>query len=196
EAHRNGLRHYLATGEGPVLGRAIELTAMRRDGTEFPVELTITPLRVGDKHVFAAFVRDITHRKQAEAELERYAAELENANRELDAFAYSVSHDLRAPLRSIDGFSQALLEDYGERLDDGGKGFLQRVRDGSKRMALLIDDLLRLSRVTRTEMRRESVDLSAIARAIASELAQSDPARHVEFAIAPGLTATGDAQLL
>ncbi len=129
-------------------------------------------------------------------ELEKRAAELLAANNELDAFAYSVSHDLRAPLRSIDGFSQVLLEDYGAQLDDGGRDSLHRVRAASQRMATLIDDLLKLARVTRTEMRTERVDLSGMARDIVGEIERTTPDRQVDFAIAPGLEADGDAQLL
>src|SRR5437870_5745488 len=129
-------------------------------------------------------------------ELERRALELQAANSELDAFAYSVSHDLRAPLRSIDGFSQVLLEDYGERLDEGGRDSLQRVRAASQRMATLIDDLLKLARVTRTEMRTERVDLSGMAREIVLDIQRTAPDRQVEFAIAPGLEAQGDFRLL
>ncbi len=129
-------------------------------------------------------------------ELERRALELQAANSELDAFAYSVSHDLRAPLRSIDGFSQVLLEDYGERLDEGGRDSLQRVRVASQRMATLIDDLLKLARVTRTEMRTERVDLSGMAREIVLDIERTAPDRQVEFAIAPGLEAQGDSRLL
>ena len=129
-------------------------------------------------------------------ELEKRAAELLAANNELDAFAYSVSHDLRAPLRSIDGFSQVLLEDYGAQLDDGGRDSLHRVRAASQRMATLIDDLLKLARVTRTEMRTERVDLSGMARDIVGEIERTTPDRQVAFAIAPGLEAEGDAQLL
>jgi len=129
-------------------------------------------------------------------ELEKRAAELLAANSELDAFAYSVSHDLRAPLRSIDGFSQVLLEDYGAQLDDGGRDSLHRVRAASQRMATLIDDLLKLARVTRTEMRTERVDLSGMARDIVGEIERTTPDRQVDFAIAPGLEAEGDAQLL
>ena len=196
DAHRRGLKHFLATGEGPVLNRVIEITAVRRSGVEFPVELTISPLTVGRKYVFTAFVRDITQRKEAEDRLKRYTADLEAANAELDAFAYSVSHDLRAPLRSIDGFSQALLEDYGEHLDDAGRQYLQRVRVGSRQMAMLIDDLLKLSRVTRAEMHREPVSLTGLAESISAELRGSDPQRQVEFVIAPGLETSGDPRLL
>lgn len=141
-------------------------------------------------------VWEITGRKRAEQEVLLRTAELEAANRELEAFSYSVSHDLRAPLRGIDGFSQALLEDYSERLDDTGKNYLQRVRGATQRMGVLIDDLLTLSRVTRAEMHRESVDLSHLAQAIAAELSATQSARRADFKIASGLKAEGDARLI
>jgi light-regulated signal transduction histidine kinase (bacteriophytochrome)/HAMP domain-containing protein len=142
-------------------------------------------------------VEERTHELQERNEsLRRNAAELLAANTELDAFAYSVSHDLRAPLRSIDGFSQILLEDYAGKLDEAGCESLQRVRAASQRMGTLIDDLLKLARVTRAEIRTEVVDLSGMARDIAADLQRATPERQVEFAIAPGLTARGDARLL
>jgi len=107
-----------------------------------------------------------------------------------------VSHDLRAPLRSIDGFSQVLLEDYGAQLDEAGRDSLKRVRAASQRMGTLIDDLLKLAWVTRAELRTEVVDLSGMARDIAAELQRTTPERRVEFAIAQGLEARGDARLL
>lgn len=134
--------------------------------------------------------------KARTAELERANTEVTAINKELEAFAYSVSHDLRAPLRSIDGFSHALLEDYHDKLDEQGKGYLKRVRSATQRMGTLIDDLLSLSRVTRSEMRQETVDLSAIAQSIAEELQEIQPERQVNFVIAPGLTTSGDSQLL
>jgi signal transduction histidine kinase len=121
---------------------------------------------------------------------------LEFSNKELETFSYSVSHDLRAPLRSIDGFSQALLEDCAHALDAEGKGHLQRIRGAAQRMAELIEALLSLSRVTRTEVRRERVDLSALSRAIAGELQRREPERRAEFAIAADLAAMGDLRLL
>jgi signal transduction histidine kinase len=133
---------------------------------------------------------------ELEQRVQERTAQLAAANKELEAFSYSVSHDLRAPLRSIDGFSQAVLEDYADRLDSTGKQHLQRVRSAAVRMATLIDDLLNLSRVTRTEMHREPSDLSAIAKSIARELQESEPERKADFLIADGLTAEGDARLL
>jgi len=127
--------------------------------------------------------------------LER-TAELAAANQELEAFSYSVSHDLRAPLRSIDGFSQAVLEDYADKLDDQGKDYLNRVRGATQRMGHLIDDMLTLSRVTRAEMRRETVDLSALAADVFAELQKSEPERKVDWHIESGLAAEGDARLL
>ncbi|MGH7521915.1 MAG: ATP-binding protein [Gemmatimonadales bacterium] len=129
-------------------------------------------------------------------ELERRAAELAASNSELDAFAYSVSHDLRAPLRSIDGFSQVLLEDFATQLGDAGRDSLQRVRAASQRMATLIDDLLKLARVTRAEFRVERVDLTGMAREIVADIQRTSPERQVEFAITPGLEARGDSRLL
>ncbi|HFD39779.1 MAG TPA: PAS domain S-box protein [Anaerolineae bacterium] len=123
-------------------------------------------------------------------------AELAAVNRELEAFAYSVSHDLRAPLRSIDGFSQALLEDYADVLDARGKDYLRRVRAASQRMGRLIDDLLHLSRLTRREMHRQPVHLSEMAQQIAEDLSRQDPERQVEWRIAPDVVADGDPHLL
>jgi signal transduction histidine kinase len=126
---------------------------------------------------------------------ERTAA-LEATNRELESFTYSASHDLRAPLRSIDGFINVLEEDYADRLDEDGRDALRRVSAAAKRMDVLIDDLLQLSRLTRAELNAETVDLSKIARGIAAELKARDPARDVVFEIPPKLEVRGDLRLL
>jgi signal transduction histidine kinase len=131
-----------------------------------------------------------------EARVRERTTELEAVNRELEAFSYSVSHDLRAPLRSIDGFIQALQEDCGERLDERGQGHVRRVRAAARRMQELIDDLLKLARVTRGELRRERIDLSAMGRGILEDLRTSDPGRRVEADIAEGLAAEGDHRLV
>jgi signal transduction histidine kinase len=156
---------------------------------------------------FVAVFDVITARKRAEEEIRRLNAELEvrvrertaelqASNGELKAFAYSVSHDLRAPLRGIDGWSLALLEDYGAGLDERAREYLGRVRSETQRMGVLIDDLLQLSRVTRVEMRREGVDLTSAARKIAARLAEAHAGRRIAFSIKDGLTAPGDANLL
>src|SRR5262249_47955795 len=130
------------------------------------------------------------------AALEDKIRQAEATNKELEAFSYSVSHDLRAPLRSIDGFSQILLEDYGDQMDATAADHLLRVRAAAQRMSQLIDDLLRLAHLTRVEMRCEEVDLSALARVVVEELRQRSPDRTSEIVIADGLAASGDGQLL
>jgi hypothetical protein len=151
--------------------------------------------------------RDITEERRAQEEIQRLnreleqrvadrTAQLEASNKELEAFAYSVSHDLRAPLRGIDGWSMALLEDYGDKLDQTARKCLDRVREETQRMGRLIDDLLKLSRLTRAELRYESLDLTTLARSIACRLRESDPNRSIDFAIQEGLTGIADARLV
>ena len=143
-----------------------------------------------------AVARDVTAQKLAEREIQRSTAELQAANQELEAFSYSVSHDLRAPLRAIDGFSMALLEDCADKLDETGRDYLDRVRAATQRMGHLIDDMLALSRITRAEMRHEVVNLSDIANQVLAELQKSDADRKIELHVQPGLIAEGDARLL
>ncbi len=141
-----------------------------------------------------ARVRDLN--RELEERVGRRTAELARAVSELEAFAYSVSHDLRAPLRAMDGFSQAVLEDYSPRLDDEGRDMLERIRKASQRMATLMDDLLRLSRIGRSELHIDTVDLGAMAGQVMAALRESDPERTVELRTVPGLEAEGDPNLL
>jgi light-regulated signal transduction histidine kinase (bacteriophytochrome) len=131
-----------------------------------------------------------------ELRVEERTAQLNAANKELDAFAYSVSHDLRAPLRGIDGFSLALLEDFGDKLDDTGKDYLNRVRNGCVRMGLLIDDMLKMSRLTRSDINRKTLDMSLMARKSIENLMLSEPDRKVEVDIQDGISGVGDATLI
>jgi PAS domain S-box-containing protein len=148
------------------------------------------------KRANEALEKEISTRKTAEEEIKRYAIELESTNRELESFSYSVSHDLRAPLRSIDGFSQVILEDYSGCLDEQAMDHLRRVRKASQRMAALIDDLLKLSRVTRTEMKREDIDLTSMSRELLSEFKKSQPNRESVLIVQDGMTVKGDERLL
>ena len=129
-------------------------------------------------------------------EIRHLIGELKTANKELESFAYSVAHDLRAPLRGIGGFSQALLEDYGNVLDGEGKEYLQDIRGATHRMGELIDDLLQLSKVMKGDLHRENVDLSKIAHKLVSAIQKSAPQRKVDFVITDGLEANGDSNLL
>jgi light-regulated signal transduction histidine kinase (bacteriophytochrome) len=128
--------------------------------------------------------------------LRQARAATEAANRELEAFSYSVAHDLRAPLRGVDGFSLALLQDYADKLDDAGCGYLRHVRESAQQMGRLIDDLLALSRVTRAELSREPVDLSGLAQSVAAQLQRAQPDRRVDIVIAAGMAVDADARLL
>ncbi len=150
-----------------------------------------------------AVAHDITDRKRTEQEISilnetllHRAAALSSSNKELEAFSYSVSHDLRTPLRSIDGFSQALLDDYAQNLDDTGRDYLRRVRAAAQRMSNLIDDLLQLSRITRAEIRQQETNLSDIARTVIDELKMQNPHRKVTVSIQDNLWAYGDPRLL
>jgi PAS domain S-box-containing protein len=173
------------------------------------VEATIRPLRDTYDRIVGSSgtLDDITVRKEAEQtqrnlnrELETRVrvrtAELEASNRELEAFSYSVSHDLRAPLRAIDGFAQIVAEDYAPRLDDIGREYLQRIRVATQRMARLIDDLIDLARLTRQSMRREQVNLSQLVDQILGELHQENPERCVETSVEPGLIVAADRALM
>ena len=195
-AHLEGFQRFLNTGEAHVIGKTLELSGLRKGGIEFPLQISLSSWETGGETFFTGILSDITERKLAEQEISLRNTQLDAANKELEAFSYSVSHDLRAPLRSIDGFSQALLEDCASKLDATERKHLDRIRSATQRMAILIDDLLNLSRVARIEMRREKINLSGLARLIAEDLQKAQPKRQVEFRIEEGLEAMGDPGLL
>ena len=178
-----------------------EAQITRKDGSTAWVSYSVRIYP--ERNIIQGAVVDVTDRKRAEEALQeshdvlaRRTQSLEAVNKELEAFSYSVSHDLRGPLRHMEGYSRVLLTDHVDQLDDEGKACLQRVVASSSRMSRLIDDLLRLSSLTRGELEIESVDLSSIAREIARRLQETKPERNVKFSFPSRVVAHGDPRLL
>jgi len=204
QGHSGHVAHFRHSPEASrKMGERGLIAGRRANGEIFPAEASISRVEVGGRPTFTAILRDVTVQKEAEAairalnaDLSRRALQLEAANRELEAFSYSVSHDLRSPLRAIDGFSQVLIEDYAAALPKGAQDALDRVRAATQRMGQLIDDMLDLSRLTRGDIHRSHVDLSAIAKAIAEDLRKSQPERDVRVTVADGMETEADPHLL
>jgi PAS domain S-box-containing protein len=184
-------------------GDHFETKHRHKDGTVYDIELSTNGAMFAGQKLIFCVCRDITERKRAEEKLkltltslEHSTAQLQATNKELESFSYSVSHDLRSPLRSIDGFSQALLEDYANTLDEKGQDYFKRLRGASQKMGELIDGLLKLSRVTRSEMHQEKTDLGILAKDIIGRLKETDPKRHVKVTIGDDLVTNGDSQMM
>jgi PAS domain S-box-containing protein len=188
----------------PITG---ELTFLSRTGTGVSTQVAINRIPSTGGPILGLVVSDLTERKQAETEIRTLNTELEQrvrsrtteleaANTELEAFVYTVAHDLRAPLRSIDGFSRILLEDCGDRLQPEEKGHLERVRMATQHMGHLIESMLQLSRLNRSELRRTAVDISALAQGVFADLQRQDPERRVVALVAPDLVAQADPALI
>ena len=177
-----------------------ETVRRRKDGSAVHVAVTVSPIRAEDGRLIGAssIARDITEQQQvrAAAELRRRADDLERANGTLETFTYSVAHDLRAPLRALAGFSAALIEDCGDDLGEAGRGYAGRIQAASQQMAILIDDLLQLSRVARAEMHLQEVDLGAEVARIAEDLQRDGPDRRVQFAIQRPVQVLADRSLI
>jgi len=191
ESERFYLQRRKACKEGS--GELEDLKMLKADDTSFYAQINC--VKVGDERLRLALT-DVSERQKTNETLVLQKVELETAFKELESFSYSISHDLRAPLRTLDGFSLALLQDYGDKLDDLGKGYLNTVRTSSQLMAKLIDDILNLSRFSRAEMYFDEVNLSELAEPIAHELKAGQPERQAEFVIARDLIVKGDAQFL
>lgn len=202
EREESELLQRVALGEGIAQYNTVRRC---RDGRLVDISNTISPLYDAKGRIIGAskIARDISAIKAAEADirrlneaLERRVQELDRANQELDSFAYAVSHDLRAPLRAMNGFSHALREDYGDRLDATGRAYLAEIDSASRRMGALIEGILLLSRSTRGQLQCAPIDISAVAARLRDELAKPEPERQVEWDIAPGLEAWGDPRLI
>jgi PAS domain S-box-containing protein len=174
--HPRHRARYLADPERRPMGGGMQLAGRRRDGSTFPADISLAAIDTDEGILVTAAVRDMTSRQQAQEELER-------ANQNLESFAFSVSHDLRAPLRALAGFSAALMEDCADSLGEAGRGYAERIQVASEQMATLIDDLLGLSRVSRAEINLQAVDLGPEVASIAAELQRGSPDRRVRFTI-------------
>jgi PAS domain S-box-containing protein len=208
ERHRGHTTNYFEKPRVRPMGAGIELFAKRKDGSEFPVDILLGPLESGGPQpegdqLVLSIVYDLTDRKRTQTEiqnlnreLERRIGELEAVNRELEAFSYSVSHDLRAPLRAIYGFSQMLEEDYGKTIDAEGNRLLKVIQDNTKQMGQLIDDLLAFSRLGRQSPAYGPVDMGELAKAVSEELQNENSGRKLAFTIGALPPATGDRAML
>jgi PAS domain S-box-containing protein len=203
ESHLRGMRLFQTTGEGPVLSRTLELSALHRNGKEFPVEIVIWPLRMGDETSFHAFVRDITARKEAAVRIENLNEELkqradllEVANKELESFSYSVSHDLRAPLRHIHGFVELLQKSPSLQGDDLSHRYMGVIARAAKEMGRLIDDLLAFSRTGRAEMHPISIDMREMVEQLIHAGGMETNGRRIVWEVKPLPKVPGDPSLL
>lgn len=203
ERHVGFLHNYSKLPTRRTMGSGLELYGRRKDGTEFPVEISLGPLTTEEGILISSAIRDVTERRQAEekiqglnTELNRKLVELGNANKELESFSYSVSHDLRAPLRHIDGFARILKEEHGASFSEDGRHYLDRILHAVTQMGNLVDDLLNLARIGRKEIVPQKVKLDVLVRQVMADLPPNTENRNIDWRIGPLPEVEGDPGLL
>jgi PAS domain S-box-containing protein len=190
EAHRQGLERFRTTGKAHVVGRTVELHGLKKDGSEFPLELSISTWTAGEHTFYSGIIRDITERKRAEEEIRRLNKELTQRvidldanNRELEAFSYSISHNLRAPLRALAGFSGILLEEHMPHLSTEVQRYLQRIQDNAQNMGRMIDDLLALMYISRQPVNLQTISPARLVEQVLDELRSAQEGRSIAMMI-------------
>jgi PAS domain S-box-containing protein len=203
ESHLRGMKHFMATGKGPVLDKRLELSALHRNGSEFPVELSISRAQRDGKNYFNGFLHDISRRRRAQeeisnlnAELHFRVSELEERNKALEAFSYSVSHDVRAPLRNIAGFAELLQEEFARQLTPASADYLDRIRKNVARMQRLVNDLLRFARLGEMGLDLQTTDLHKLVLEVIASFERELSGRQVTFDVSPISTIECDRGLI
>jgi PAS domain S-box-containing protein len=196
ENHKNLMLKYFKSPKIRPIGIGMDLFGLRKDGTEFPVEISLSFVNTPNDLLVMSLISDITIRKQIEQALRERADELARANKDLEFFAYSVSHDLKAPLNALLGFSRIIQEDFQEKLDTTLNDYLKRIELSAAQMKSLIDDILNLSKISRQEMKKEQTNLSQIALSIIGDLRVSQPQRMVKINIQDNMFANVDKNLI